>query len=152
VSIARVRVASSSDPRRVNTIRSPATTWGGMPRRSVRKETANSNVRRLRLCETVRRIRKRWASGTSHLAVVNSRCAHGLQEPFSPQPKATSRLARNNRRRPETSIPTILLVTSGSPYHQRFPLSIWFLPSILPSGRHSRSLVSNSCRAVKKGE
>ena len=47
--------------------------------------------------------------------MVNSRCAHGLQEPFSPQPKAMSRLARNNRRRLETSILIILLVTSAVP-------------------------------------
>ena len=47
--------------------------------------------------------------------MVNSRCAHGLQEPFSPQPKAMSRLARNNRRRLDTSILIILLVTSAVP-------------------------------------
>ena len=72
------------------------------------KWTASSNIRRLRLCEPVRCTRKRWASGTSHLAVVNSRCAHGLQEPFSAQPKAMSRLARNNRSRLESSISFIL--------------------------------------------
>ena len=146
MSIARVRVARSSDPSKANTIRSPATTWGGMPRRSVRKATANPNVRRLRLCETVRCIKKRWASGTSHLAVVNSRCAHGLQEPFSPQPKAMSRLARNNRRRLEASISSIFLVARAVPHVGLVSTSIFLF------GQHSRSLVSNSCRAVKKRE
>ncbi len=78
--------------------------------------------------------------------MVNSRCAHGLQEPFSPQPKAMSRLARNNRRRLETSIPIILLVTSAVP-----PIGL-VSTSMFLFGRHSRSLVSNSCRAVKKRE
>ena len=57
--------------------------------------------------------------------MVNSRCAHGLQEPFSPQPKAMSRLARNNRRRLETSILIILLVTSAvPPYRFGFYLDV----------------------------
>jgi hypothetical protein len=51
--------------------------------------------------------KKRWASGTSHLAVVNSPCAQGLQEPFKAQPKAIARLARKIRCRLETSTPLI---------------------------------------------
>ena len=78
--------------------------------------------------------------------MVNSRCAHGLQEPFSPQPKAMSRLARNNRRRLETSILIILLVTSAVP-----PIGL-VSTSMFLFARHSKSLVSNSCRAVKKRE
>jgi hypothetical protein len=133
-------MARLSDPRRTSTIRQPATTRGCM-RRSVHKATANSNIRRLRLCEPARSTRKRWTSGTSHLAVVNSRYAHGLQEPFSAQPKAMSRLARKIRSRLlETSISLILSVTSGAPANRvRFCLDVL---------RAYQSLVSNSCRSV----
>ena len=104
-------MARSSKPTQANTIRKPPTTRGCMRLRS------HSNDRRLRLCAPVRCTRKRWASGTSHLAVVNSRCAHGLQEPFSAQPKAMSRLARKIRSRLETSIslnPSYALIRRGN--------------------------------------
>ena len=112
--VAVARMARSSDPKKTTTITKPAKTRPGCVRlRSAPKSTADSNIRRLRLCEPVRCKRKRWTDGTSHLAMVNSRCAHGLQKPFSAQPKAIARLARKIRsRRLETSISLIRWVTS----------------------------------------
>jgi hypothetical protein len=102
VSVAGVRMARSSKPTKANTMRKTPTTRGCMQLRS------HSNIRRLRLREPKRCIRKRWASGKTHLAVVNSRCAHGLQAAFSVQAKAMSPLARKIRSRLEPSISLIL--------------------------------------------
>ena len=122
--VAVPRMARSSDPKKTTTITKPATTRPGCVRlRSVPKSTANSKIRRSRLCEPVRCKRKRRASGTSHLAMVNSRCAHGLQQPFSAQPKARARLARKIRsRRLETSISLNRWVTSWASGNR------WVLP------------------------
>src|SRR5262249_49019471 len=103
---ALVGLARSSKPPRATTSRKPPTTRGCMLLKS------HSIIRRLRSYEPVRWTRKRSASGTSHLAVMNSLCTHGLQVPFSAQPKAMSRLARKIRSRFETSISLILYVTS----------------------------------------
>jgi hypothetical protein len=132
---------------RTTTITKPAKTRPGYVRlRSVPKSTANSNIRRLRLREPERCKRKRWTDGTSHLAMVNSRCAHGLQWPFSAQPKAIARLARKTRsRRLETSISLNGWVTSWAS-GSRSVLARCPLRAAPPS------LVSNSCRAVKRGE
>ena len=115
--VAVVRMARSSDTKKTTTIKKPTTTRPGRVRlRSVPESTENSNICRLLSCEPVRCTRRRWASETSHLAVVNSRAAHGLQEPFSAQPRAIARLARKSRsRRFETSRSLILWVTSGAP-------------------------------------
>src|SRR5262249_5928937 len=85
---------------------------------------SHSNNRRLRVCKPVRCIRwrvckpvrctrKRWASGTSHLTLVKSQREHGLQEPFSAQPKAMSLLATTIRSRLETSLSLIYSRASG---------------------------------------
>ena len=144
--VAVARITRSSDPKKTSTIRKPATTPSGRMRlRSVPKSSATPNIHRLRLCEPVRCTRKRGASGTSHLAVVNSRFAHGLQESFSAQPRAIARLARKIRsRRLDTSISLILWVTSGVPPIRlgSAPMSFWMA---------YQSLISNSCRAVKRG-
>ena len=111
-------MARSSDTKKTTTIKKPTTTRPGRVRlRSVPESTENSNICRLLSCEPVRCTRRRWASGTRHhLAVVNSRAAHGLQEPFRAQPRAIARLARKSRsRRFETSRSLILWVTSGAP-------------------------------------
>jgi hypothetical protein len=125
VSVSTVRKARSSKPTKANTIRKPPTRRGCMRARS------HSNIRRMRLCEPMLCIRKRWASGTSHLAVVNSRCAHGLQEPFNTQPKAMSRLARKTRSRLETSISLIL-------GHERPATRIRIYLDV-PIGRHTKA-------------
>lgn len=105
------RRARSRDPRRTSTMTKPPTTPRGCMRlRRAPKSTAKSTIRRLRLCEPVRCKRKRWTSGTSHLAMVNSRCAHGLQKTLSAQPTAIARLARKIRScRLETSISLSLI-------------------------------------------
>jgi hypothetical protein len=146
VSVALVRRARSRDPRRTSTITKPATTPSGCMRlRRAPKSTANSTIRRLRLCEPVRCKRKRWTSGTSHLAMVNSRCAHGLQKPFSAQPKTIARLASKSRsRRLESLISFIPWVTGWASGNR------WGCASMSSSDSYQR-LVSNSCRAVKRG-
>jgi hypothetical protein len=135
MSVVLARRARSRDLRRTSTMTKPPTTPRGCVRfRRAPKSTANSTIRRSRLCEPVRCKRKRWTSGTSHLAMVNSRCAHGLQKPFSAQPTSIARLARKVRNR-RLEIPWVTSWPSGNR---------WVLP-------RCRSLVSNSCRAVKRG-
>ena len=59
--------------------------------------------------------------------MVNSRCAHGLQQPFSAQPKAIARLARKIRsRRLETSISLIPWVTSWASGNRWLCLDVLF--------------------------
>jgi hypothetical protein len=101
VSVALVRNAKFRAPQKANTTSKPATIRGCMRLRS------HSNDIGLRSGALKRCTKKRWASGTSHLAVVNSPCAQGLQAPFKAQPKAIARLARKIRCRLETSTPLI---------------------------------------------
>jgi hypothetical protein len=104
VAIAVVCMARSSNPTKPSTTRRPTPTKSFRGLRPELRSAVHSNIR----CT-----RNRWASGTSHLAVVNSQCAHGLQDPFRAQAKAMARLARKSRsRRLERSISLILWCTS----------------------------------------
>src|ERR1043165_5220608 len=98
--VALARATRSIDARRATAVIKPtATLKGHVWVKKPAKSPIKSDMHRLGMCEGNWRTRKRSASGTSHLAVANSLCAHLLQERFSAQPRVIASLAKKIRNR-----------------------------------------------------